>query len=194
MSMAEVIESVGLRRFTVEEYHLMAETGVFAPEERVELIRGVIRQMTPKGRRHAIAVAKAIQVFAVQLSGRATVFVQDPLLKNGFHSQPEPDVLITSNPDPESYGTEQSSPLLVIEVADSSLKYDRDTKAALYADAEIPEYWVVNLVDDVLELFIHPQAGAYQSRTTYQPGHRISPRAWPDVEIDVAELIPAPTE
>ena len=78
MSMAEVIESVGLRRFTVEEYHLMAETGVFAHEERVEVIRGVIRRMTPKGRRHAVAVAKAIQVFAVQLSGRATVFVQDP--------------------------------------------------------------------------------------------------------------------
>jgi Uma2 family endonuclease len=192
--MVEVIESERLRRFTVEEYHLMAEAGVFAPDERVELIRGVIREMTPKGRRHAVAVAKGIQVFAVELSGRATVFVQDPLMKKGLDSEPEPDILITSNPDPESYGTEQSSPLLVIEIADSSLKYDRLTKAALYAEAEIPEYWIVNLVGDVLEVFRQPKNGIYQSKIELQPGQHIAPQAWPDVEIDVARLIPARAE
>jgi Uma2 family endonuclease len=139
-------------------------------------------------------VAKAIQVFAVQLSARATVFVQDSLMKKGFDSEPEPDILITSNPDPESYGTEQSLPLLVIEIADSSLRYDRLTKAALYADAEIPEYWIVNLVDDVIEVFRQPQAGVYQSQTHLEPGQLIAPEAWPDVEIDVAELIPAPAK
>jgi Uma2 family endonuclease len=192
--MVEVIESERLRRFTVEEYHLMAEAGVFAPDERVELIRGVIREMTPKGRRHAVAVAKAIQVFAVKLSGRATVFVQDPLMKEGLDSEPEPDVVLISNPDPESYGTEQSLPLLVIEIADSSLKYDRFTKAAIYAEAEIPEYWIVNLVDDVLEVFLQPLDGVYQSQTHLRAGQRIAPEAWPDVEIDVDQLIPAPAE
>ena len=119
---------------------------------------------------------------------------KNPLMKKGFDSEPEPDILITSNPDPESYGTEQALPLLVIEIADSSLRYDRLTKAALYADAEIPEYWIVNLVDDVLEVFSRLQAGVYQSQTHLRPGQRIAPRAWPDVEIDVAQLIPAPAE
>jgi len=112
----------GLRRFTVEEYHRMAEAGVFAPGEQVELIRGVVRKMTPKGGRHAIAVARAIKIFAVRLSGRAATFVQDPLLLRGWHSEPEPDLLVVSNPDPDAYETEQSTPLLVIEVAATSLK------------------------------------------------------------------------
>jgi Uma2 family endonuclease len=189
-----VFKSETIRRFNVDEYYRMVEVGVLAPDERVELIRGLILEKTPEGRRHAVAVAKAIRIFAVQLSGRATVFVQAPLMRKHLDSEPEPDVLITSNPDPETYGTEQSLPLLVIEIADSSLRYDRLTKAALYADAEIPEYWIVNLVDDVLEVFSQPQSGVYQSQTHLQPGQRIAPEAWPDVEIDVAQLIPAPVE
>jgi len=189
--MAEVTQAVGLRRFSVDEYHRMAEAGVFMPGESVELIRGVIREMTPKGRRHAIAVTKAINIFAVKLAGRASTYVQDPLIMRNGHSEPEPDLVITSNPDPDAYGTENSLPLLVIEIADTSLKHDRSIKGPLYAEADVPEYWIVNLVDNVLEVYREPSGDTYQHMTTHEPGNRIAPLAWPDMEIEVQELFPS---
>jgi Uma2 family endonuclease len=179
------------RLFTVEEYHRMAEAGVFAPGERVELIRGVIREMSPKGRRHTRAVTKANRFFTLRLAGRAGTYVQEPLVKPGWDSEPEPDVVVASDPDPESFGTERTRALLVIEVADTSLDYDRQFKGGLYAEAEIPEYWIVNLVDDALEVYRHPVKGAYGSRQVLKPGMRVTPLAWPELEIEVSELIPA---
>jgi len=88
--MASTIE--GQRTFTVEEYHRMGEAGVFAPDERVGLIRGVVRRMSPKGKRHSLSVSKANRVFsALALAGRASVFVQDALRIPGWKSEPEPD-------------------------------------------------------------------------------------------------------
>ena len=148
--MAYVVE--GQRIFTVEEYHRMGEAGVFAPDERVELIRGVIREMSPKGRRHSVAVGLATEVFVHRLEGRASVLIQDTLTLQGSRSELEPDVIVNSSADPRDVRTNKSQPLLVIEVSDSSLRFDREDKARLYAEGEIPEYWVVNLVDDVLEV------------------------------------------
>ena len=89
-------------------------------------------------------------------------------------SEPEPDIVVGDNPDVESYGTESFRPLLVIEVADSSLRYDLSLKSELYARAGIPEYWVVDLPNRVLVVFRNPD-GAYQTRDTYAPGSRIAP-------------------
>jgi Uma2 family endonuclease len=189
--MGDVMESVGMRRFTVEEYHRMGQAGVFAPGERLELIRGVIREKTPKGKRHIVAVAKVDRVFQLRLAGRAGVLVQNPLIRQDWHSEPEPDVLVASNPELEAYGTEHSSALLAIEVSDTSLQYDRTTKASLYAEAGVPEYWIINLVDDVLEVYRQPSGQSYQSKEILKPGSRITPQAWPDLEIDVSELIPS---
>lgn len=192
--MAEVAENVGVRRFTIEEYHRMGKAGVFAPGERVELIRGVIRELTPKGRRHIVAVSRLVSLFPVRLAGRASFLVQDPLKKSGWHSEPEPDFVVTSNPDPDTYGTEQSPPLLVVEVSDTSLDYDRTVKVSLYAEGGVPEYWIINLVDNCLEVHRNPSAGIYQHKSVLQPGERIAPEAWPEIEIDVADLIPSATE
>ena len=188
--MAEVLERVGQRRFTVEEYHRMGKAGVFTPDERIELIRGVIHKMTPKGIRHVMAVSKLVSLFPVRLAGRASFRVQDPLKKLESHSEPEPDFAISSGPDPYAYGSEHSSTLLVTEVADTSLDYDRTVKAPLYAEIGVPEYWIINLVDNVLEVYREPGEGVYQSRSIQQPGERIAPLSWPDLEIDVSELIP----
>jgi Uma2 family endonuclease len=188
--MVEVIEEVGQRRFTVEEYHRMADAGVFAPGERVELIRGIVRKMVPKGIRHVMAVSKLISSFPVWLAGRASFCAQDPVKKAELHSEPEPDFTIYSNPDPYAYGSDRSSLLQVIEVADSSLDYDRNVKTCLYADMRVPEYWLINLIDNVLEVYRDPSGGQFQSRQILEIGEKIVPLEWPDLEIEVSELIP----
>lgn len=178
------------RRFTVEEYHRMAETGVLSRDERLELIRGAVREMSPKNRPHVIASRRVFNILVKALEGRASVYKEDPLVLRELDSEPEPDVLVCSNPDFEAYGTELTTPLLVVEVAESSLTGDLGDKAKLYAEAGIPEYWVVNLVDRVLVVFREPRDGSYQSRSTLLPGANVTPLSWPDVEVDVAFLFP----
>jgi Uma2 family endonuclease len=185
--MVKVVE--GQRSFTIEEYHRMAEAGVFAPDERVELIRGVVRKMTPKGRRHIVVTGLAIQIFSRRLEGRASVQIQDGLTLEGVASEPEPDVVVYSSPDPRDVRTERSQPLLVIEVADTSLRFDRE-KASLYAEGDIADYWIVNLVDDVLEVFRDPEDGAYQTHFVLTPSDKVAPLAFPDLQLTVSELLP----
>lgn len=189
--MARPMETLEHRRFTVEEYHRMGEAGILAPGERVELIRGVIRQMSPKRRKHVVAGTKAFRGLDKALEGRATVYLEAPLGLEDLDSEPEPDIVVCSNPDVESYGTTETKPLLVIELADSSLRYDMTEKAALYADAQIPEYWVVNLVDRMLEVHRRPQNGAYETCLRVSCGAQVSPEAWPDVAFDVSSFFPS---
>lgn len=168
----------------------MGEAGVFGPDERVELIQGVVRQMSPKGRRHVIAVSKANELFVLAVAGRARVYVQDPMTSEILDSEPEPDLCVMSNPDPQSYRTPEAIPLLVIEVADSSLQFDRSTKLSLYADAEIPEYWIVNLIEDVVEVYREPHQGRYASTQELRGEESVATLAWPDVEVKAKDLLP----
>ena len=188
--MAEAAETVDQRRFTVEEYHRMGEMGIFKPDERVELIRGVVRRMSPKNYAHVVAATTLYQSLVRALAGRASVFKEDPLKLVHLDSEPEPDILATSSPDIKDYGAESSKPLLLVEVAESSLRYDLNAKAPLYAEAGVPEYWVVNLVDRELVVFRSPGGDAYRDRKCYRSGDRVAPEAWPDVVIDVGELFP----
>ena len=171
----------------------MAETGVLSPDEDVELIRGAVREVSPKNRTHVIATRRIFNILVKALEGRASVYKEDPLVLTELDSEPEPDVLVCSNPDFETYGTELTTPLLVVEVAGSPLKGDLEDKAMLYAEAGIPEYWVVNLVDRVLVVFREPRDGSYRLRFTSLPGARVTPLSWPDVEVDVFSLFPAET-
>lgn len=188
--MARPAEIMEPRRFTVEEYHRMAEMGILRPDERVELIRGVVRRMSPKNWAHVVAATKLYQWLVAALAGRASVFKEDPLKLVQLDSEPEPDIVATSSPDITTYGTERARPLLVVEIAESSLRHDLDTKAPLYAEAEVPEYWVVDLVDRELLVFRSPADGVYRDRTCYHVGDRVSPGAWPDVVVEVGELFP----
>jgi Uma2 family endonuclease len=188
--MVRVVDEIDQRRFTVEEYHRMAETGILHPDERVELIRGVVRPMSPKNRAHVVAATKLYQQLVRALAGRAAVFKEDPLKLARLDSEPEPDIVASSSPDIDAYGTAGSKPLLVIEVAESSLRYDLSTKAALYAEAGVPEYWVLDLVGRELVVFRSAHEGAYRQRATYGTGDRIAPAAWQDVVLEVAELLP----
>lgn len=182
------MDTIDQRRFTVAEYHRMAETGIFKPDERVELIRGVVRRMSAKNYAHVVAATKVFKRLTTELADRATVYSEAPLKLIGLDSEPEPDIVATSSPVVEDYG--KSKPLLVVEVAESSLRYDLNAKAPLYAEADVPEYWVVNLVDRELAVFRSPKDGAYRDRTNHHPGDRVAPAAWPDVVIEVSALFP----
>jgi Uma2 family endonuclease len=188
--MARAAEGIDPRPFTVEEYHRMAEAGILHPDERVELIRGVVRRLSPKKRAHVVAATRLYQRLVRSLAGRAAVFKEDPLKLVRLDSEPEPDIVATSSPDIGAYGTEGSKPLLVIEVAESSLRYDLNVKADLYAEAEVPEYWVLNLVERELVVFRSAREGRYLQRDTYGAGDRVAPDAWPDVVLEVTELFP----
>ncbi len=168
----------------------MAEKGILSAEERVELVRGVVREMSPKNRAHVIAVNRACDLLRGRLEGKARVYQEAPLPVEGLDSEPEPDVMACSNLDLAAYGTEGMEPLLVIEVAESSLAYDLDIKATLYAEAGIPEYWVVNLVDRVLEVFRDPRESGYRRHSTLELSSTVTPEAWPEIVLDVASLLP----
>jgi Uma2 family endonuclease len=188
--MARPAETLEQRRFTVEEYHRMAEAGILGPDERVELIRGVIREMSPKRRKHVVGGSKLLALFFKAFEGRASVYPEAPLEFRNLDSEPQPDVVVCSNLDIESWGTSDAKPLLVVEIADSTLRYDMTEKAALYADARIPEYWVVNLVDRMLEVHRHPRDGVYETRLRVPCSGQVSPEAWPDVVFDVSWFFP----
>jgi Uma2 family endonuclease len=186
------METIGLRHFTVDEYHRMAEAGILGREDRVELIHGVIREMSAKKRPHVLGTIVVRELFARLLAGRASVYEEKPLELGALDSEPEPDVAIYSNPDLMAYGTDRTEPLLVIEVADATVKYDLTVKAELYAGGEIPEYWVVDLVHRRLVVFRDPKDGAYRSHSEHEPVARVKPVSWQDLEIEVAELFPPP--
>ena len=188
--MLGVIDSVETRRFSVEEYHLMAEAGILGPDERIELIRGVVHTMSPKGRAHTVAGARVGRILDRKLKGRASVYPEASLSFPELSSEPQPDVVVCSSPDIDAFGTEASKPLLVVEVSHSSKRLDLGPKALLYAEAGIPEYWVVDLVDRVLVVFRDPRNGRYASQSSFQPDGRVTLTAWPDITIEVRELFP----
>ena len=171
----------------------MAETGILGPDERVELVRGVIRQMSPKNWAHVMAAKSVYDLLRDALRGRASVYHEAPLVAEGIDSEPEPDVLVCSNPDEWTYRSQRTNPLLVIEVADSSLEYDLGEKAGLYAEAAVPEYWVVNLVERALVVFREPDKGRYQVRSSLEEKSRLTPEAWPELSFEVSAFLPKKT-
>lgn len=171
----------------------MGETGILGPDERVELVRGVIRKMSPKSWAHVLATKSLYGLLDGALRRKASVYQGAPLAADEIDSEPEPDVLVCSNPDELAYRSKRTTPLLVIEVADSTLEYDLDEKASLYADAGVPEYWVVNLVDRVLAVFREARKGSYQVRLSVDESSRVSPGAWPDLAFEVAKFLPPGT-
>lgn len=188
--MSSLVNETAVRRFTVDEYHRMAGSGVFAPDERVELVGGVIYRMSPEGKRHVAAIELASDRFRELLKGNYRARNQHPLALS-VEAEPEPDIAIVENADPRAYlDSHPRTAVLVVEVAESSLQYDLTVKAEQYARAGIPEYWVVNLIDDVVEVFRAPSSAGYAERTSVRPGQSLRPARLPDVEIQAGDLIP----
>ena len=184
-----VVLATGRRLFTREEYHRMAEVGILKPTDRVELIRGEIVTMSPAGRRHGAFVDNLNQILVLRLAGRAIVSVQNPVVLSD-DTEPEPDLKILRRrlvpyKEREPYADDV---LLLIEVSDSSLAYDRSTKLALYAEAGIPEYWVVNCPAESIEVHRSPEGGRYREVIRVAGNATVTIQAFPDVALTLAEI------
>ena len=179
------------RKFTVDEYYRMAEVGILHPEERVELINGEIIAMAPIGPLHAETVEHWSNAIKERIPHPYIVRSQNPVTL-GENLQPIPDLAIVRRRTGGYYGShpEPDEIIVVIEVSDSSLAHDRDVKVPLYAQANIPETWLMNLVEDCIESFTGPGPNGYANHTIYRRGDRISPSTLPDVEFAVDDLLP----
>jgi Uma2 family endonuclease len=171
-------------RFTVKDYHRMAEAEIFDPKDRVELIDGEVVKMSPVGTRHAGCVRRLTHLM-MPLGKRAIVSVQHPV-QVGELSEPEPDLAVLRWRE-DFYDDHHPMPpdvLLVVEVADTSLRYDLRRKAPLYIAGGVPEVWVVDLVADV----VHVIRGADSQQL--RAGESLAPLAFPDLVLEVAAILP----
>ena len=178
------------RLFTVDEYHQMAEAGIFGPEERVELIDGEIIQMSPIGPRHAGCVINITRVFVTRLADRAVVSPQGNPVVIRPRSEPQPDLLVLRQ-RAVSYSRAHPTPedvLLAIEVADTTACFDRIVKARLYARARIVEYWLVDVRHERVDVFRAPTGEAYAETSQARRGETVASLAFPDVTIAVDDL------
>ncbi|MCL6615412.1 MAG: Uma2 family endonuclease [Firmicutes bacterium] len=187
---------VARHRFTVEEYHKMAQAGVLAEDDRVELIEGEVIEMTPIGSRHAGAVRRLMDAFIpLQLERKAIISVQDPI-RLGTDSEPQPDLALLT-PRPDFYSSGHPGPaevLLLVEVAETSAGYDREIKLPLYARFGIPEVWLVDLEEEAIEIHRRPSAQGYQEVKVQGRGQTISPGAFPELAINMEEILSASSD
>jgi Uma2 family endonuclease len=179
---------VSVRPLRRDEYERLVEAGHFQ-RERIELLRGRLIAMSPQKAAHATTLERLNDVLHPPLVGRARVRIQSPLALLD-DSEPEPDLAVVSLDDHRL--KHPVSALLVVEVSESSLDYDRTDKARVYAEAGIPEYWVVNLVDDLVEAHLEPVRGRYLRVVPYGRGQTLAPSAFPDLAVAVSDILPPP--
>ena len=176
--------------FTVSEYERMGEADVFPPDARFELIEGEIIEMSPIGSRHAACVNIISDVFNKQLRGKSIVRTQSPIVLDDF-SEPEPDVAILKFRE-DYYREAHPRPndiLMVIEVAETTVPYDRHVKMRLYSRAGIPEYLILNLPEDLLEYHSQPEMGEYQTTRTLKRGDRFESAAVAGLSLDIETIL-----
>jgi len=178
------------RQFNITEYYRMAEVGILSEDDRVELIEGEIIKMTPIRSRHAGCVSRLNALLNRLLSETAIVSVQNPLRLSNL-SEPKPDIILL-RPRNDFYSNAHRTPtdvLLIIEVSDTSLEYDRDIKIPLYATASISEVWLVNLIKDMIEIYREPQEGMYREVRYFTRGETVSPLFNPKLTLSVDSII-----
>lgn len=177
------------RLFTRAEYHRMGEVGIFTEDDRVELIRGEIVKMSPIGRHHVAFVNNLNQLLVTRLAGRAVVSVQNPVVLSD-DTEPQPDLTVLRQRSYKHAGPATADVSLVIEVAETSLRYDRVTKRPLYAEAGIPEYWIVDCRAESIELLRGPAEGGYRDVTRVTgAAESVGLLAVPDVSLSLAEVL-----
>ncbi|MDY6937129.1 MAG: Uma2 family endonuclease [Cyanobacteriota bacterium] len=192
------------KKFTIAEYHHLIEIGFFHEEDRLELIRGEIIQMVSKRTAHVFCCQKLLKNLVLLMADEAILHCQDPItLPN--NSEPEPDFTIARNckDDYLSHHPYPEDIIFVIEIADSSLDYDRQVKLPLYAEAGIPEYWIFNLFDRQLEIYRQPyqkqtpqtQSGSfdYRQRHIFLPDSTVTLPGFDDRHLDLSDLFPHPS-
>lgn len=184
------------RRWTRAEYDRLIDKGVFGPDERLELLAGDLVVREPQGDPHAFAIELANEALRTAFGPEWRVRVQLPIALDE-ESEPEPDVSVAPGPLRDSSEPKPSRLVLVVEVAQSSLAFDRRYKGSLYARARVPEFWIVNIVDRVLEVYRDPRPDAsashgwaYRAVQRLSAGEHASPLAAPTARVPVARLLP----
>ena len=192
------VEGLPLRRFTLDEYHQLINIGFFDEDERVELFEGVLVSKSPNNPPHIRTVIRLQRVFATFFAREdVEVRIQGSVTIPELMTEPEPDMVISreSGGDLDERHPYPADILLLIEVSDSSLAHDRTRKGAIYAQAGIPDYWIWNLVDDLLEVYRDPHTPAsgdavYLTKSTYRRGESVAPLEFPDCEVAVGDVLP----
>jgi Uma2 family endonuclease len=182
--------TVAVRRLSVQDYHQMAESGILQPDERVELLEGQMIQMAAKGTAHSAAVTRIEQLLRNRLGNRVLLRFQDPVRLDDY-SEPEPDVAVVQ-PNTLLYEDHHPTPaevFLLIEVADTSLKFDCEVKALAYSRSGITDYWVLDVSDRKLHVYRVPSADGYQSEAILAEALTIAPLAFPECIIAVREML-----
>jgi len=178
------------RRFTVEEYHKLAEVGILSEDDRVELIEGEIVVNSPIGSQHAACVNRLNRILSHKVRDQAIVSVQNPIHLSE-HSEPQPDLALL-RPHPDFYADQHPGPpdvLLVIEVAETSQEYDKSVKLPLYARHGVPEVWLVDLARRRIEVHKKPQGERYMNVQEVKGGEAIAPEALPELEVSAEEIL-----
>lgn len=185
------------KRFTLEDYHRLIELGFLGESEQVELIRGELMQMVAKGTPHTVCNTSLVYEVTMLLQRRAIVRGQEQitLLPN---SEPEPDLVIARNRT-DRYLSGHPSPadiLLVVEVAEPTLKYDQEVKLPLYAESGISNYWIFNLVTSYLEVYTQPYQDlqgnfGYANKHIFLPNLSVTLPSFPDLSLDLSSVFPS---
>ena len=177
-------------RLNVSQYHQMSEAGIFSENDKVELINGEIIEMSPIGRRHAACVDRINRLFSNILGIKVIVRVQNPIILNNL-SEPEPDIALLK-PRADFYESGHPQPqdiFLLIEVADSSLEYDRDVKIPLYASSGISEVWLVDIYEQVIIVYRYPSENGYSDIQTLSRGEKLSIQTFPEINLVVNDIL-----
>ncbi len=179
-----------IHRFTVKEYYHLAEAGILHEDDNVELIDGRIIDMTPIGSKHASRVDSISNLLFEKLQKRAIIRVQNPIDLDE-QSEPEPDVTILKKRT-DFYSEHHPRPedvLLIIEVADSSIEYDRTIKIPLYAKSGIQEVWLVNILENTVEIYHSPSQDGYKVMIKLHHTESITPTNFHDITIKIDEML-----
>lgn len=182
--------TIARHRFSRHNFHAMVNSGILTEDDRVELIEGEIVQMSPINAAHAGHINRIVRLFSTRLGERAIVGAQNPI-ELGNDSEPQPDIALL-NPRSDFY--EQGHPsaadvLLLVEVADSSLEYDRSVKAPLYARSGVRELWIVNLRDERIELYRDLAGKDYKTRQFVERGETFSALAFPEITFRAEDIL-----
>jgi Uma2 family endonuclease len=181
--------SAGLHRFNSEQYERMIDAGVFGPDDRLELLDGEVVEMAPQKSRHATAVRLLERALEKAFGTGFDIRAQLPL-RISEQSEPEPDIAVVAGSPRDYRDAHPETALLVVEVSETTRTYDRGRKLAAYARAGIPEYWILDVLAETLEVCRRPLGEDYAERHILKAGESVSPEAAPTATIAVADLLP----
>ncbi|BAZ19994.1 hypothetical protein NIES4073_08670 [Kalymmatonema gypsitolerans NIES-4073] len=184
------------KRFTIAEFDRLAELGFFSEDDRVELINGEIIPMVSKGKPHSVCSTRLFRELFKLVGERGTLRGQEPIIIREY-SEPEPDFVIVKNQEDDYLSAHPipSDVLLLIEISDSSLKYDQEVKLPIYAEAGISDYWIFNLVNNCLECYSEPYQDlqgnfGYRSKFIFLLNESVNLPFFPDLSLNLSKVFP----